>query len=994
MTKTDINKLIQKVSDLESSFKVYHELMAWKVRRVLLVSSPYDAWILEEDGRLSERIINEYRGLNLSHPPQLVWVSTAEEALKKMEEQDFQMVITMPRIVDMDVRRFAETVKAKQKDISVVLISHSNMAESPCTALGSENPLIDRAFVWTGNTDLLVAIIKSEEDRHNVERDVELARVRVILFVENSPVYISSILPILYKELVSQTRKILGKRLNEEHRLLVMRARPKILIAETFEEAEKLYHQFSDVILGVISDVEFPHHHVLDPNAGVEFLDFIRRDRFDIPLLLTSANPANKSKAKKLAAGFVNKTSPRLHERIHDFFIHSLAFGDFIFRMPDGREVGRAPDLRSLEKVLETVPPESVRYHAQRNDFSRWLFTRTETMLGGMLRDIQESWFDTPEAMQRFLIDLIHAHRRARQQGVVVDFAADDVDLMTNFFKLGQGSLGGKARGLAFFHSLLRTNRDLLQKFPDVLLDVPQTLVITTEIFDDFIESNHLGYLAEAELSDHEIAQRFRNSAFPWNAKNDLRAFLRQVKYPLAVRSSSLLEDAQFQAYAGLYSTYMLPNDHKNLETRLNHLISAIKLVYASTYFRDPKAFSRHIGRRIEEEKMAVIIQRLVGERHGDYFYPTLSGVAQSFNYYPFSRMQPEDGIATIVLGMGRAVVSGERALRFCPKHPTLLPQQTTIDGILQNAQYAFYALKMGEDTHPFDITEAENLVKRTVDEAADEAPVAFLSSTYIPSEQRIRDAVQIPGHRVLTFANVLKYQRFPLADILQEVLPLGRDGMGAQVEMEFSVNLKLTSPGKDRPEFAFLQLRPMTARAELGPVPISDEERQRAHCYATHALGHFIRQDIRDIIFVKPEAFDKNRTIQIATEISQMNMRLVDEERPYLLIGPGRWGTADRWLGIPVHWADISGVGAMVEAVYDDFKVEPSQGSHFFHNITTQGIGYINISDTGKERIDWQWLRALPVIAESAHVVNTRVTSPLLLKVDGHSHECVLLET
>ena len=993
MPPNDIDKLIQQVGDFESSFKVYHELMAWKVRRVLLVSSPYDAWILEEDGRLSERIINEYRGLNLSHPPQLVWVSTAEEALKKMEEQDFQMVITMPRIVDMDVRRFAETVKAKQQDISVVLISHSNMAESPCVALGSEKPLIDRAFVWTGNTDLLVAIIKSEEDRHNAERDVELARVRVILFVENSPVYISSILPILYKEMVSQTRKVLSGRLNEEHRLLVMRARPKILIAETFEQAMKLYRQFANVILGVISDVEFPHHHVLDPNAGVELLALIHQDRFDIPLLLTSANPENKIKAKSLNAGFVDKTSPRLHEKIHDFFIHSLAFGDFVFRMPDGQEVGRASDLRSLEKVLATVPPESVRYHAQRNDFSRWLFTRTETMLGGMLRDIQDSSFDDPEAMKRFLITLIHTHRRARQQGVVVDFAADDVDLMTNFFKLGQGSLGGKARGLAFFHFLLRTNRDLLQKFPNVLLNVPQTLVITTEVFDEFIESNHLGYLAEEDLPDHEIARRFRESSFPRAAKNDLRALLRQVKYPLAVRSSSLLEDAQFQAYAGLYSTYMLSNDHKNLEIRLDHLISAIKLVFASTYYRDPKAFSRHIGRRIEEEKMGVIIQRLVGERYGDYFYPTLSGVAQSYNYYPFSRMQPEDGIATLVLGMGRAAVSGERALRFCPKYPELLPQQTTIDGILQNAQYAFYALKMGEDTHPFDTTEAENLVRRTVEEAADEPPVVFLSSTYIPAEHRIRDAVMIPGHRVLTFANILKYHRFPLADILQEVLPLGRDGMGAQVEMEFSADLKLRSGGREQPEFAFLQLRPMTARAELGPVPISDEERQRARCYATHALGHFSRQDIRDIVFVKPEAFDINQTIQIAGEISQMNMRLVDENRPYLLIGPGRWGTADRWLGIPVHWADISGVGAIVEAVYDGLKVEPSQGSHFFHNIITQGIGYINISGADNERIDWQWLRAQPVIDESAHVVHARLTSPLTMKVDGHNHECVLLE-
>jgi hypothetical protein len=992
MTEQDINELIQKVSDRESGFKVYHELMAWKVRRILLVSSPYDAWILEEDGRLSERIINEYRGLNLSHPPQFVWVSTAEQALKKLDEQNFQMVITMPRIVDMDVRRFAETVKSKKPDISVILISHSNMVESPCTALGSENPLIDRTFVWSGNTDLLVAIVKSEEDRHNIKRDVELAQVRMILFIENSPVYISSILPILYKELVGQTRNILGRRLNEEHRLLVMRARPKILIAETFEEAKKLYDEFSDVILGVISDVEFPRNRVLDPNAGIDFLKLVREDRFDIPLLLTSVNQANKARAEELQAGFANKTSPRLHERIHDFFIYNLAFGDFIFKTPDERVVGHAGDLQSLEKALAVVPLESVRFHAQRNDFSRWLFTRTETMLGGMLRDIQESWFDDPEEMRRFLIDLIHAHRRARQQGVVVDFAADDVDLMTNFFKLGKGSLGGKARGLAFFHSLLRSNRNLLQRFPNVLLNVPQTLVISTEVFDDFIDKNHLDYLADEDYPDAEIVKRFRGGTFPGGAKNDLRAFLHEVRYPLAVRSSSLLEDAQFQAYAGLYSTYMLPNNQQNDEVRLEHLIAAIKQVYASTYFRDPKAFSRRIGRRVEEEKMAVIVQRLVGERYGNYFYPAISGVAQSFNYYPFSRMKPEDGIATIVLGMGRAVVLGERALRFCPKFPALLPQQSTLDGVLQNAQYAFYALEMRENTHSFNTTEAQNLVRRTIEEA-DEPPVAFLSSTYIPSERRIRDSVMLKGHRVLTFANVLKYNRFPLAAILEEVLSLGRDGMGAQVEMEFSVNLKLAKQSEGPPEFAFLQLRPMTARAELGPVTITREERARAHCYATHALGHFVRHDVRDIVFVKPESFDVNKTIQIAAEISQMNMRLVEEDRPYLLIGPGRWGTADRWLGIPVHWADISGVAAIVEAVYGDFQVEPSQGSHFFHNITSQGIGYINISGREDESIDWPWLRSLPVVDESPFVVNAQVQRPLTMKVDGHTHACVLLE-
>ncbi len=988
--KKDLEKLIEEVSDLESGFKIYHDLMAWKVRRILLVSTPYDAWIMEEDGRLSEHIINEYRGLNLSHPPQIHWVPTAEAAFKKLNEKRYEMVITMPRIADMDALAFARQIKAKDPNIPVILISHSAALDPAAFIAPGQPRVIDRAYVWTGNTELLVAIVKSEEDRRNAPQDTRLAGVRIILFVENSPLHLATILPALYKEVVSQTRKVLEGKLNEEHRLLVMRARPKILVAETYEEAMALYRRFAPYILGVISDVEFPRRGILDPKAGIDLLRTIRQERFDIALMLSSVNPANARYAQELQAAFLNKTSPRMREELHSFFIHGLAFGEFIFRLPNGQEVARASDLRSMERVLKTIPAASLRFHAERNDFSRWLFTRTETVLATKLRDLRVEDFESIEAMRDFLIRLIHARRRARQRGVVVDFAADDFDLMTDFFKIGQGSLGGKARGLAFLLSMMHERREFRHKFKDILLDVPQTMVITTEVFDEFIEANRLAYLAEEDLPDREISARFLWGVFPEAAKNDLRAFLSRVHYPLAVRSSSLLEDAQFQAYAGLYRTYMLPNEHPNLERRLDHLIHAIKLVYASTYFRGPKTFSQRIGRRIEEEKMAVIIQRLVGELYGEYYYPAISGVAQSYNYYPFARMKPEDGIATIALGLGRAVVEGERTLRFCPRYPHMLPQRSTVDDILKNAQTHFYALKMGEDYHALDISESENLVRREVSDALDEPPVQYLSSTYVPAEHRIRDTVMIPGYRVLTFANVLKYHQFPLAEILVDALAMGKQGMGAEVEMEFSVDLKLAQRGQ--PEFAFLQLRPMTARAELGPVDISDSERQRAVCHSRHALGNFINREMRDILFVKPETFDITKTVQIAQEIGRMNARLVKENRPYLLIGPGRWGTSDRWLGIPVRWADISGVGAIVEAVYDDFRVEPSQGSHFFHNITTQGIGYITVSGQGDETIHWTWLRTLPVVEETEYVAHVRLERPMIMKVDGRTHECVLL--
>jgi CheY-like chemotaxis protein len=991
-TAKDLQKLTAAVSDLESNFKIYHELMPWKVRRILLVSTPYDAWILEEDGRLSERIINEYRGLNLSHPPQLTWVSTADDAMKALDAKRYDMVITMPRIADMNALDFAKAVKGKRPDIPVVLISHSTALDPGAMSVSGDARLIDRAYVWTGNTDLLVAVVKSEEDRRNAIVDTKLAGVRVILFVENSPLHTSTILPLLYKEVVGQTRKVLEAKLNEEHRLLVMRARPKFLVAETYEEAMKLFKAYEPYVLGVISDVEFPRGQTLDPNAGIDFLSEIRKNRFDIPLLLTSVEPTNKARAEALSAAFLDKTSPRMQDEIHSFFIHSLAFGSFVFRMPNGREVAKASDLRSLERGVQTVPAESLAFHAGRNDFSRWLFTRTEPILASKLRDLRLEDFESVEALRTFLVDLIHARRRARQRGIVVDFAADDFDLMTDFFKIGQGSLGGKARGLAFFLSLLNDNRDLVRKYAPVQLDVPQTLVITTEVFDEFIEANHLGYLAEEDLDDQDISARFMWGRFPKAVENDLRAYLSQVKYPLAVRSSSLLEDAQFQAYAGLYRTYMLPNESENLENRLEHLIHAIKQVYASIYFRGPKAFSRRISRRIEDERMAVIIQRLVGERYGQYYYPTISGVAQSHNYYPFARMQPEDGIATIALGLGRAVVEGERTLRFCPKFPNILPQRSSVADILENAQRFFYALKMGEDYHALDISESENLVRLDVNSVQDVPVVQYLSSTFVPAENRIRDTVMAQGHRVLTFANVLKYRQFPLPGILADVLAMGQAGMGTPVEMEFSVDLKLSK--KEPPEFAFLQMRPMTARAELGPVDISEEEKQRARCTSQHALGNFVNREIRDIIFVRPEDFDVSKTVQIAAEISRMNARLIKEGRPYLLIGPGRWGTSDRWLGIPVRWADISGVEVMIEAVYGDFRVDPSQGSHFFHNITTQGIGYINISGNHGERIDWEWLKSLSVVDSDTFVSLVRISRPLTIKIDGSTHQCVMLDS
>jgi hypothetical protein len=628
-------------------------------------------------------------------------------------------------------------------------------------------------------------------------------------------------------------------------------------------------------------------------------------------------------------------------------------------------------------------------YHASRNDFSRWLFARTEIMLASKVRPIREDDFSSVDKHRQYLISIIQARRSRRQKGVVVNFEAAEFDLDTEFFKIGTGSLGGKARGLAFVSNLLKRLPAIHQKFENINIFVPQAMVITTEGFEAFVEENNLKGLSKSDAPDEEIADTFCKAAFPQWITDDLRAYLARITYPLAVRSSSLLEDAQFRAYAGLYRTYMVPNDHPDLDLRLSQLINAIKLVYASTYFQNPKAFSRRVGQRTEEEKMAVIIQRLVGERYGDYFYPAISGVAQSHNYYPFSKMQPEEGIATIAMGLGKTVMEGEKALRFSPKYPQILPQRTTVDDILENSQRFFFSLKMGGPYPELGINEDANLAKREVDDVTEDPPMKLLASTYIPQEHRMRDTTHIPGHRVLTFSQVLKYDLLPLAGLLSDVLQVGQEGMGCPVELEFSVNWPQDQNRK--PEFALLQLRPMTARAELGQVEISQADVARAFCHSFHALGNAEKTDIADILYVKPDTFDAGRTPDIAQEIGELNDSLLRQRKKYILIGPGRWGSADRWLGIPVSWAQIAGVGAMIETSSPDLKAEPSQGSHFFHNISTLGINYVMVSDNKEDFLDWSWLTSLPVVKESNYVAHVEFSRPLVLKVDGRNSRCVM---
>lgn len=977
-------------SDVQSSFKAFHELMAIKVREILLVSSLYDAFILEEDGSLASRIINEYSGLNLSQPPRVTRTSSAYEALQVLNEKKFDMVITMPHLDDMDAFSLAQEIKKQKPGLPVILLAHSMRSVSPPPEHKDETG-IDKVFVWSGNSDLLLALVKNTEDRINIGFDTQKAGVRVMILVEDSPIYYSSFLPLIYKEIVKQTQAVLEVGLNEEHRLLLMRARPKILHAESLDEAMSLYRRYRQFLFGVISDTRLPMAGRLEEDAGHLFLSTIRKEIPDLPLLLLSSEPKNREMAERIPAVFLDKNSPYLLSELHDFFLHHLGFGDFVFLMPDGSEVGRASNLRELEDMVSRIPEESLWYHGTRNHFSRWIMARSEFTLASAFREVRASDFRSADEARQFLISNIHALRKWRQRGVVAQFRAPyfDPDVM-DFVKIGQGSLGGKARSLAFMSSLLQERHDLHERHRGVNVSIPKTLVICTDGFYSFVEENDLHHLAKEGFTDEEVRGSFLRAKMPEWLTKEIETYAAQIKYPLSVRSSSLLEDAQFQPYAGLYQTYMIPNNHPETAVRLRHLVTAIKLVYASTYCEGPKSFSRSLASQPQEEAMAVVIQQIGGARHGDFFYPTLAGVAQSHNFYPIPPMKTDEGIAQIALGLGRTVVEGERALRFSPRYPQILPQFSSVDDILANAQRTFYALRIRDYPEELSFGRYSNLEKRDLEDAEEEAPVKILSSTYIPEEHRLRDGWFHGGHKVLTFASVLKHRVFPLPELLDELLDLCRKGMGCPIEMEFSANLNLEKDRKG--DFFFLQMRPMVVGGQRFEIRISREEISKAVCYSTQALGHGENREVADIVYVKPERFRLESTVEIAGEIGLLNGVLAKEKRRYLLIGPGRWGSADRWLGIPVQWKDISGVGAIIELRNERLKADSSQGSHFFLNITSLGIPYLTVSEGSEDHLRWEWLERQPPVCETRFLRHVRFSSPLIIRLDSATSQCVIL--
>ncbi len=982
------------------SIKIYHELMAYRVTDILLVSSPYDAFIIEEEGLLSTRIINQYKGLNLSNPPKLTFASSVTEAFEQLARKPFDLILAMPGLTGMDVYAFGRQVKKQYSQIPFYLLLHNtcDIHQYPTAAQdGAQEPTIDRTYIWGGKADLLLAIIKNFEDEKNVAFDTQNAKVRVIIMVEDSPYHYSSLLPVLYKHIVIQTQLVMDDSITEEHRILKRRGRPKILVVHDYDQAMALFERYRPYVLSVFTDMRYAINGQEDPYAGRKLLTWIKSEIPDLPILILSTEEENRDIAAAIPAQFINKNSNNLHDQIKSFFVTHLGFGAFVFRMPDNREIARASNLREVEKLLPDIPDASVLHHARHNDFSRWLLARSEVDFALSLKPYTINDFTDASEIKRFLIERIRARRKYSRQGLVIEFDPEKFDSDTNFMKIGTGSLGGKARGLAFMSHQLGIDPCLCQKFPEIDITIPQTFVIATDEFKKFVAENKLCRLLEQDRvpDDTQVREHFLKAELPRPLKMNLRTYIQNVHYPIAVRSSSLFEDAHYQPFAGLYKTYMLPNADISLEKRLERLMTAVKLVYASTYLEAPRSYARSTMHRTEDEEMAVVLQQITGTRHKNYFYPSISGLAQSYNFYPISHLKAEEGISYIALGLGKLVMDGGKVLRFCPKYPQFLPQFSMINDILENSQKYFYALKM--DGFPtsekcFGTGEDPCLARLDIADAKDHPAVRMLCSTFNVQDNRIRDRFSDKDFPVLTFANILKYTTFPLADILAEVTALGARWMGTSVEMEFAMDLPMEGI-RSKPRFSLLQIRPMGRYKQNLGIEIAEKDIKNAFCHSTLSLGNGEYKDIRDIVYVDPKTFEADKTPLVAREINKINAMFNDTGTKYVLIGPGRWGSADRWLGIPVVWSDISNVGVMVETTIESIKADFSQGTHFFQNITSLGISYITIQDKGNDFIDYDFLSSREPATATRYLKHIRFDRPVRILVDGKTSQAVIMQ-
>ena len=993
-----VRRIAEPILDAEERFEGFENLMPFKVQNILLVSSLYDSFILREDGRLNELLIDESLELNLRQIPGITHVSSCAEALELARSQpQFNLIVTNLAVGDMDAAQLAREVRRAGLDVPVLVLAYDYreiknfVARNPVTG-------IERIFLWQGNARILIAMVKYIEDKRNVRHDTRAIGVPVLLVVEDNIRYYSSFLPVIYTELIKQSKRVIQEGINVAHKLVRMQARPRILLSSNFEDAASLVEEYRDYLFGLVSDVEFPMEGKLSPEAGFELARLVKSLVPDAPVVLQTSRTEFRPRAFAAGFSFLRKRSPTLLKDLRRILTEEFGFGDFVFRLPDSTEVARAKDMNELEERLQTVPEESVVFHSQSNHFSHWLMARTEFALAAKLRPRKVSDFASPEQLRRDLIESINQYRREQSEVLIGDFRAETFKPSeSNFLRIGSGSLGGKARGLAFVRHLLRKSR-LTRRFPGVRISVPPAVVLATDVFDQFLAENNLLDFALQCEDDAEIHRKFLAAPLSAALTEDLKSFLAEVHHPLAVRSSSLLEDSQYQPFTGVYETFMLGNQQADPEARLTALSEAIRRVYASMFGRHAKAYVRATPYRLEEEKMAVILQQVVGTQHSQRFYPDFSGVVRSHNSYPVSPMTFEDGIAAVALGLGRAVVDGGKCLTFCPRYPQNLVQFSSVEDILANSQSEFWALELdgSADGRPGHWHEK----RFGLDAAQSDDTLRALASTYSRDNHAIYDGTSRSGPRIVTFAPMLKHGTFPLAEILEVLVQAGEDALGNPVEIEFAVRL----PQQDGPaageapsqtaEFGFLQIRPLTLTRDTEDFALDDVQPERLICQSAKVLGNGRIENLYDIIVVDSHRFERSRSQEVAEAVAHFNHRLNAENRPYLLIGVGRWGSTEPWLGIPVEWDEISGARVIVEAGFRDLRVTPSQGSHFFQNLTAFHTGYFTVNpDTGEGSVDWQWLTEQPAVEEQGCVRHLQFAEPIRVVMKSRTSQGVIFK-
>lgn len=976
-------------------------LMMRHIYNVLIVANPYDAFMLEDDGRVEEKIFNEYAQLGLRYPPTFTQVSTIEEAEKILSSTKIDLVICMPGNADNDAFTVARSIKQKFPDIHCVVLTPFSHGISKRME-NEDLSIFDYVFCWLGNTNLILSIVKLIEDKMNIDHDIQAAGVQMILLVEDSIRFYSSILPNLYNYILQQSQNFATEALNRHAATLRMRGRPKVLLARTYDEAMALYEKYKDNCLGVISDVRFPIHahpehqgamggnkEDKDPEAGFKLLEAIRREDEYVPLIMESAESANRERAEREGFKFVDKNSKMLSVDLRHLMEEHMGFGDFIFRDPKTRhEIMRIHTLKELQDNIFKIPSDSMLYHVSRNHISRWLCARAIFPVSNFLKHVTWHKLQDVDAHRQIIFDAIVQYRHIKNLGVVAVFDRNKFDRYAHFARIGDGSLGGKGRGLAFLDNIIKTHPDF-NRFSGATVQIPKTVVLCTDVFDQFMEQNNLYGIALSDAPDEVILQHFLQAQLPDSYIADFFTFFEATHSPIAIRSSSLLEDSHYQPFAGIYSTYMIPNLDDKYEM-LRMLAAAIKSVYASVYYRDSKAYMTATSNVIDQEKMAVVLQEVVGQNHGDRYYPTMSGVLRSLNYYPVGEEKAEEGIASLALGLGKYIVDGGQTLRVSPWHPHQVMQLSELETALRETQTRFYALDMKRDVgSDFKVDDGFNILNLRVKEAEKDGSLQYIASTYDPYDQIIRDGVYEGGRKVISFCGVLQQDVFPLPEIMQMSMKYGAEAMRRPVEIEFACNLNADRTG----DFYLLQIRPIvdskqTLVEDVAALP--DEEcLLRSH----RSLGHGIIDDVTDVVYVKyDDHFTAMNNPAVASDIERINRHMLDEGRGYVLIGPGRWGSSDPWLGVPVKWPHISAAKLIVEVALRNYRVDPSQGTHFFQNLTSFGVGYFTI-DTNQTDGRGGILRkdildAMPAVEETQYVRHVRFSRPLRILMDGTKQE------